>query len=83
MTKDAKDKVLDIIRESLPAIFKINEQSIYSPKTIYNLCSQGRGPELVDIRGQKYLEKDSFMSWLAGTPNLKRGRRRAVCQKAA
>lgn len=80
---NAKEEVLKAIAESLPAFFRINEQKIYSPKTIYNMLSQGTGPQIVNLRGQKYLEKTSFLSWLAGTENLKRGRKRlAVCQKA-
>jgi CRISPR/Cas system CSM-associated protein Csm4 (group 5 of RAMP superfamily) len=83
MSPETRQKVLDAIAESLPAFFKINEQEVYSPKTIYNMLSQGTGPEIVNIRGQKYLEKDSFLSWLAGTENMKRGRKRlTVCQKA-
>lgn len=75
---DARKKVLNAIGESLPKHFKINEQDVYSPKTIYNLLSQGKGPEVVDIRGQKFLERDSFIAWLDdGSRNTgKRGRKR-------
>ena len=77
MNTDARKKVLDAIGESLPKYFKINDQDIYSPKTIYNLISKGLGPEVVDIRGQKYLEKDTFIKWLSESKNtLKRGRKR-------
>lgn len=80
MNADARKKVLDAIGESLPKHFKINEQKVYSPKTIYNLLSQGKGPVVVDIRGQKFLERDSFIEWLDdGSRTMrKRGRKRAA-----
>lgn len=77
MNDDVRKKVLDAIGEALPKHFKINEQDIYSPKTIYNKISLGKGPIVVDIRGQKFLEKDSFIQWLSESKGtLKRGRRR-------
>ena len=76
---DVREKVLDAIREALPgAFFRIGEQNVYSSKTVYNKLSNGTGPPVVEIRGQKYLERDSFMAWLAGTPAMKRGRKRRV-----
>ena len=78
MEDEARKKVLDAIGESLPKHFKINAQDVYSPKTIYNLISQGKGPVVVDIRGQKFLERDSFIEWLDNGSGhaLKRGRKR-------
>lgn len=83
MSPESRQKVLDAIRESLPgAYFKLKDQKVYAPHTLHNQISNGTGPPVVEIRGQKFLERDSYMEWLAGTPGLKRGRKRAACQKA-
>ncbi len=72
----AKQKIIQSIADSLPDYFKISEQPVYDKKTIYNMISQGRGPTIVSLRGQKYLEKTSFLEWLSEKSNLKRGRKR-------
>lgn len=64
MNKSTKDRVFDAISDTLPKFFKINEQNIYSPKTIYNLISKGQGPDIVKIRGRIFFERDSFIEWL-------------------
>ena len=80
MEDDARKKVLDSIREALPKHFKLNEQDTYKPKTLYNMISKGTGPPVVDIRGQKFLERDSWLAWLddGSRHTLKRGRKRAA-----
>jgi hypothetical protein len=77
---EAREKVLEAIKESLPKFFRIKDQSILGQKTIYNLLSQGRGPEVVDMAGGKFLERDSFVSWLDSRSRntLKRGRKRSA-----
>lgn len=80
METDVKQRVIDAIRDELPAYFLIAENRLLEPKTLYNLLSQGKGPETVDIAGKKYLERESFMSWALGRGRnaKKRGRKRAV-----
>ena len=76
MSDKTRKLILDAIRNELPEYFKIPEQSLLSPKTIYNLLSQGRGPDVVKINNQNYLERNSFMSWVDNRGGLKRGRKR-------
>lgn len=74
----AREKVLNAMTESLPAFFPIKDNGIFSPKTIHNLCSQGIGPEIVKIKSQNYLERDSFMRWVDQHGGKRRGRKRKV-----
>ena len=80
MQNEATQKVLESIRSELPEYFPIDGQTIFKPKTIYNELSKGRGPEVVSVRGKKYLERDSFIAWLADRSQhtVKRGRKRAA-----
>lgn len=72
---ETREKILEQIGKTLPPYFKITEQSVYNPRTLYNLCSLGRGPTVVSLRGQKFLERESFLEWLKGDSG-KRGRKR-------
>lgn len=74
---DVRKKVLDAMRGTVPEFFRIKDQNILSPKTIYNLLSQGKGPPVANINGGKYLERDSFFGWLDARSGwaLKRGRK--------
>jgi len=76
MDENTRNTVLTAMRQELPAYFKINEQKLLSPKTVYNLLSQGCGPDMVKINNQNYLERDTFMRWIDNRGGLKRGRKR-------
>lgn len=80
MPNEVTQKVLESIRSELPEYFPIDGQSIFKPKTIYNELSKGRGPEVVSIRGKKFLERESFIAWLGDRTQhtLRRGRKRAA-----
>lgn len=74
----AREKVLNAMAESLPAYFPIKDNGIFSPKTIYNECSKGTGPEVVKIKSQNFLERDSFLKWVDQHGGKRRGRKRKV-----
>jgi len=80
MLNELTQKVLELIRSELPEYFPIDGQKIYKPKTIYNELSKGRGPEVVKIRGKKFLERESFLAWLSDKSRVtvKRGRKRSA-----
>ncbi|GEM_PF-2398978 len=80
MVSEAKQRVIDAIREELPAYFPISENRLLDKKTIYNLMSRGEGPETVNIGGKEYLERESYLCWALGRGRnaKKRGRRRAT-----
>ena len=75
----AKAKVLETLSSSLPPFFKLSEQPVYSMKSLYNMICLGNGPEVVTLRGIKYLERDSFLSWLDSKPLKQRGRKKQSC----
>jgi hypothetical protein len=77
--KTEREKILSAMRDELPPYFRIKEQKILSEKTVYNLISQGRGPAITAVGGKNFLERESFMNWLAqrGGALRKPGRQRS------
>jgi hypothetical protein len=77
---EAKTRVLEHIISELPPYFSVHEQKVMAPRTIYNLWSLGTGPVAVEIRGKKYLERESFVEFLGTRPgNMKKpGKKRAA-----
>lgn len=72
-----QDRVLSGIAESLPKFFRFRDQDFYDEKTLNCYVSRGIGPEVVEIRGIRFLERESFVRWLSEKGALKRrGRKR-------